>query len=190
MKPPLAFVWLATVGIGGAAVAFAVRDAWAAATEATNAQDELRIAGELLLEEQRLRATLPPLEVRVTTSLQPRVAEALRACGLSSTVLSGITPEAESVVNGRGGVLDVKRRKATLVLQGLTLPELGRYLSAWGQMEPEWSVTSLDLSPAGNVPGSGDLPLKVTLGLERLDLKAVHRDGFIGSSQSADRSNH
>jgi hypothetical protein len=67
-----------------------------------------------------------------------------------------------------------RRTRAVLTLAPLTLPQLGGFLAAWHSREPQWTVSSIELSPQpGNqaqsaaAPG-GDLPLRAVLGLETL----------------------
>jgi hypothetical protein len=58
-----------------------------------------------------------------------------------------------------------------VTLSGVTLPQVGGFLSSWRELEPDWTVANVELSqdisrrpPAGG----GDLPLRATVALEAL----------------------
>jgi hypothetical protein len=106
--------------------------------------------------------------------LTPRISAALAAAGLPASALSSLSPEAESPIGE--GDLKARRTRAVLTLAPVTLPQLGGFLAAWRSREPQWTVSSIELSPQpGNqspgqsaaAPG-GDLPLRAVLGLETL----------------------
>lgn len=114
--------------------------------------------------------------------LAPAVSATLAACGLPASVLSSLSPESESIeqVAPRDGsasppqTVRLIRKRATLVLTPITLPQLGRFLHDWRGRSPDWTVARLDVEPrgagekgAGVTPGA-DLPLRVTLSIESL----------------------
>ncbi|MBK9189389.1 MAG: hypothetical protein IPM33_10590 [Phycisphaerales bacterium] len=60
------------------------------------------------------------------------------------------------------------RRRTTLTLTGIALPQIGRFLDDWRTTEPAWIPVSIDLAPMGGKPPEtgGDLPLRAVIGLE------------------------
>ena len=90
-------------------------------------------------------------------------------------MLSGLTPEAERpLVAGSSAVA----QRATLILSGVTLRELGGFLAAWQELAPAWVVSSLEIQPAAGrdpIPG-GDLPLRAVLTLETVFLDDERRE--------------
>ncbi len=84
----------------------------------------------------------------------------------------------------------VVRRRAALTLTGLTLPQLGAFIADWRERLPEWTLTSIEITPidaaaqaavgggatgsAGGGGGAGgggsDLPLRVQITTETLAL--------------------
>lgn len=114
--------------------------------------------------------------------LAPAVSGALASCGLPAAALSSLSPESESIEQAAGAPHAVRmiRARATLVLTPVTLPQLGRFLQAWRERSPRWTVTRLDIEPrfatAGQAAGQAaaspgaDLPLRVVIGIESLSL--------------------
>jgi hypothetical protein len=101
--------------------------------------------------------------------LTARVGAVLQAAGLPTAALSSLSPEAESLTGS--DQVRVHHRRATLTLGGVTLPQTGAFLDAWRQLEPAWTVASVDLGPEsnrGNAPAAagGDLPLRAVIALE------------------------
>jgi len=110
--------------------------------------------------------------------LAPMVSGALGEAGLPALALSSLSPESESVESsGEGNPLRAIRRRATLVLAPVTLPQLGRFLSAWRERTDAalWTVARLDIEPQREhpfAPGS-DLPLRVVVGLECVTMEPL-----------------
>jgi hypothetical protein len=119
----------------------------------------------------RLRASAPAwaLRGRPASGLAPRVSAALSACGLPASAMASLSPEAESAV-GSGNDVSARRTRAVMTLAPVTLPQLGNFLEAWRSREPDWGVSSIDLSPQqikeGGAGAGGDLPLRAVVGVE------------------------
>lgn len=75
------------------------------------------------------------------TPLAQRVSDTLASAGLSVSVMQSLSPDS-SPTEG-----PVQRRRATLSLAQLTLPQFGRFLAAWRDRSPHWAVTSVSLTP-------------------------------------------
>jgi hypothetical protein len=116
------------------------------------------------------------LPVRPAGGLAGKVAAALARAGLPASALQGLSPEAETLTSAH-----CFRERATVTLTGITLPQVGGFLDAWRTGEPEWTVSSIDLSPldrglgsAAGRPGTqtgnvgSDLPLRAVITLEGL----------------------
>jgi hypothetical protein len=104
-------------------------------------------------------------------TLAARVSAVLAAAGLGQSSLAGLSPQSVVQRSDAGTALRVR---ATLTLQSVTLPEVGRFIAEWRSRHPAWTLTSIDLAPdAGaqtNVkitPGS-DLPIRAVLVVESI----------------------
>jgi hypothetical protein len=159
------------VGASAAAVAITGRIATRSRGAAATAQSELALVAKEAQELVTLRAAAAsPAARHASAGLAQRVGAALTRAGLSASCLSSLSPEAQSMVAMTDGQPRLTRQRATLVLTSLTLPQLGAFLDAWRSGEPDWTVTGLDVSPAGGAgpvqSTGGDLPLRVVLALE------------------------
>lgn len=117
--------------------------------------------------------------------LSPTITAALASTGLPAQTLASLSPESatrERVEGGGTGSIPaahVIRRRATLVLTPLTLPQLGRFLDIWRKQtlpdagEP-WTVSRIDVEPRrdGQPTPGADLPLRATLVMESVSLDA------------------
>lgn len=115
--------------------------------------------------------------------LTTAVNEALASAGLPAASLASLSPAAEmpialrpSAASGSGEAntpgLAAVRQRALLTLAPISLPQVGRFLSAWREAHPDWIVSTIDFSPEPPgrrepSPGS-DLPLRVVITLETL----------------------
>lgn len=114
--------------------------------------------------------------------LAANVSSVLAQVGLPPNTLESLSPQsatAEPLNTGAGtggaNAPRIYRRRATLALGPITLPQIGRVLSAWRTAAPTWTTARIEVSPlAGGraVPVSpgADLPLRVVIALEQLDL--------------------
>lgn len=102
-----------------------------------------------------------------------RISAAISAAGLPAASLSSLSPESASTERLDGG-LRLIRRRATLMLTPLTLPQVGRFLDAWRMEAPGWTVSRIDLEPRRETSSSsatgGDLPLRAVIVIETLNL--------------------
>jgi hypothetical protein len=117
--------------------------------------------------------------------LTTAVNEALAAAGVPAAALASLSPAAEMPVTSQAdssGPVAVRRR-ASLTLAPISLPQVGRILAAWREAHPDWTISAIDFSPEAPgrrepSPGS-DLPLRVVITLETL---------FVDSSASLSAS--
>lgn len=160
----------ATLGLTAPGALRAHRDSYIAQTTLRNTA---RDAGIITA----LRAAVPesPADDQARGGLTPRVTSALERAGLPASALASLSPEAKTQLAGQPG-LRVSRRRATLTLTGVTLPQVGKFLDAWRSAEPAWTAASIDISPAGGKApeAGGDLPLRVVITIEAT---LVRRDG-------------
>lgn len=168
--------WLAVGAVSVGAVGFAGHMASSAHAAAAAASSELARTADQARQLLVIRAaSSSPAAKRASSGLAQRVTASLSRAGLPASALSSLSPEAQSVQVD--GDTHVKRQRATLVLASLTLPQLGAFLDAWRTAEPDWNVSSIDLSPAapgGAPPGAstgGDLPLRSVLTLESVSIE-------------------
>jgi hypothetical protein len=161
--------WALIILLCGAGLWWAGRSAGqarGAARDASAALDTVRAQADELA---ALRAAVPQ-DRKPGSGLAARVSAALSASGLPASALSSLSPE--SGVNAGAGST---RQRATLVLAGATLPQIGAFLERWRSAEPAWVIASIELNPAQSpppIPGA-DLPLRGTLGLEAVYIEAT-----------------
>jgi hypothetical protein len=174
-----AILWVLTLLACGASLTVAGHAARDAAAAAHHARADLARIRRDLDELARLRDSTPPPPKR-TAGLQPRVSAVLASSGLPASTLVSLSPEVATPTSGAESRL--MRQRATLLLGGATLPQLGRFLSGWRVAEPSWIITSIELSPAplsaNLVASAGELPLRAVVVME-----SIFRDG---SPQPAD----
>lgn len=119
------------------------------------------------------RAPEPP------SGLAQRFAAALAAANLPPQALAGLSAEPEPQRQpAQGGI---ERRRASVSLTGLTLPQLGALLSAWRSREPGWVVAGIeaqpDPAPARDARPGSDLPLRVGLSLQSTTVRTPEGAG-------------
>lgn len=124
-----------------------------------------------------------------SASLAARLGDVLRTAGVPAQALTSLQPDGESVLaqnasptraaasnagaSGAGASsVQVKRAQAVAVLEGITLPQLGKVFEALRRREPDWRVASIDLSPmpigknSAVAQRGGDAPLRAVLTLQ------------------------
>lgn len=175
MMRRLALLWIGTLAASTLALAWSLHRHQAARFHLASEQAHLMRVRAQVDELRSLPATVASSDPTSTQTLAARVADVMSASGLPRTALESLSPESERITPGASGP-SVSRRSASLTLASVTLPDLGRFLDAWRQREPAWTVTSVDLKPARDTSATGDLPLRVVLTLERLDIRATTRE--------------
>ncbi len=160
--------WCAVLGLSASALLASGRAAWVARNTARVARLHLAAVTEHASELVRLRAGAPP-EHKPGSGLASRVSAALARCGLPPSALSSLSPES-AVGEGPS-----RRQRAVLALGGVTLPQLGSFLNAWRSAEPDWVVSSIELSPQMGAPVTpgADLPLRAVIGIEAVYVERV-----------------
>ena len=161
--------WMAVLAASVVCLVWAGRGALGARKAASASRADLSRVVEQAQSLTRIRAAVPS-DRKPGSGLAGRVSGAISRAGLQPAALSSLSPES-SVAAGVG----YRRQRATLVLAGLTLPQLGSFLDAWRTAEPAWVVATLDLSPApppSPTPGA-DLPLRCTIGLQAVYLEST-----------------
>ncbi len=186
----LALLWAITVLISAAMIASALPRALHARRNADVQLAAARSLAESASELARLRAGSPT--ERAASEPEPklatRISAALAAAGLPASALAVLSPESESVEPVTAAAALVRRR-ATMVLTPVSLPQLGRFLAEWRARSPEWTPTRIDLEPIAAGPGpssasssvqpGADLPLRVTLAVESVRAEARSPDTSI-----------
>lgn len=170
-------LWVCTATILAFAMATAVPIAARARHDAERASAAMRETSHhaRLIVSTHARVTQAVTDDPSRGGLAPRVTASLQLAGLPTGVLVSLSPEADTLVASDDGVR-VVRRRATLVLSGVTLPQLGRFLEGWRIAEPAWTPVSIDLSPLGGKgpEAGGDAPLRTTVVVEAL---VMHDEG-------------
>ena len=182
MNPSPRAIWLIA---GVTSVAAIASTAWSAAVAARSSAEQLRRLPRVTEQARALeivRASLPEWATRPappanpkspnSDSLAPRVSAALAAAGLPASALASLSVQSDSDAAPTSKTFRVQHRRATLVLGGVTLPQLGSFLQAWRSREPDWTISGVDAAPDRidkPTPGA-DLPLHIVLTLECLSI--------------------
>jgi hypothetical protein len=166
----LAMLW-ALVGASLLLCSWAGRRYMSARSEAVLALRQLAAVTTDSREIASIRAAAPPetRRHRPPPGLAARVADVVSKAGLPQAAVQIVSPETE--INA--GASGLHKQSAKITLDGLVLPELGRFLQEWRAAQPVWTVTSIDITPtltrARALPGQTvDRPLKAVLGIETL----------------------
>jgi hypothetical protein len=136
-------------------------------------------------------------KVLAATGLPPGILTSLSADGEDRVIADGSSDQAKPTGAARRGdgsagvpgaaAPRVVRRRASISLSGLTLPQFGQFLRYWKEALAPWTITSIDISPierplawsgdstAGANAGGGDLGLEVQLRAESLELVGWRR---------------
>lgn len=172
MTPPFkpAMVWILSVGISAAVLGVTGSRLVASSQRARRAEDELARAATLIQELRAARASKPGA-VSSPSALQPRIAAVLASVALPPATLNSLAPEPSSGNRSADGAR-IEHRRATVVLQDLTLSNFGMFLDAWRRAEPRWVVSGIDLSPSGSAPPGADLPVRAALILEHSSVES------------------
>lgn len=159
MKSGRTIVIIAAITASGSLVlvawmrhAGAVGDAQAARTHLASVTDNTRELMRLRMEATRSLTAAPPDQALVTS-----VRRSLANAGLPDIRLTQMSRPADralrSASTGNDGP-DVRTRTEVVVLDPVTLPELGRWISLWRDSHPLWVVSQIDLRAATGRPGS------------------------------------
>lgn len=172
--------WVALVLACVAAIAWSVQRERSALRDALDAVSTVERVDAGLKRLESLSVQRPAWVDRAApeAELAKRLAATLGQNALPASSLANVEPDAPAPV----GRLDdqqtgplIKRARASVTLRPLTLPEVGRFLDAFRQREPDWTITSVRIEPerlAKTPPNSSsmprDLPLVVALSVESL----------------------
>lgn len=153
---------------------------------AADARRELRHHAELARQVATLRAIPTAIDASQSdpddrAALATLVSASLGQSGIPATALSSLSPESAATQRADRELALVTRR-ATLVLTPVTLPQLGRFVQAWREQSPSWTIGRVDVDPRpGDVKNisttGGDMPLRVSLGLERTEVRELKDPG-------------
>ncbi len=156
--------------------------------EADRAAARYEAVREQIASAERLAKMTPRWAQRGRPEMSPgglaaAVNDVLAAAGVPASSLASLSPAAElqasvGVSAGPGQVgLAARRGRAVLTLSPVTLPQSGAVLRAWAEAQPEWTVSSIELTPEPQgrreLPPGSDLPLRAVLVLEVLYVEAA-----------------
>lgn len=167
MRWGILLLWTAASAATLTAIGTTAGRAAQARQEAAAATQELLLVRERSARLQQLREM--NVEGAATSiPLAQRVNDALAAAGLPQGTLSSLSPESATMQRATPTGPAMVRKRATLTLAPIALPQVGKFLAEWRTQEPDWSVASVDLSPDGGkvVPTGGDLPLRAVVVIE------------------------
>ncbi len=176
----------ALIGLAcAAAIGWSARSTLTTRALADAQRHEYQLAAAQLAELGSLRHKAPTFVTADMPSedLTRRITRSLTMAGLSPSAMTSLTPESDQAASAARTSENKPlyiRRSARLTLDGITLPQLGKFLEAWRSSEPGWLASSIDLSPftssesASRIkPANGErpaspreLPLRVLLTIE------------------------
>lgn len=180
MNPRLRFSLVLAIALGAFVLVFACTRAFRAESAAREAERRAGQLGAAAAEIDTLHAGLPAWATSSASesdTLAKRAGQVVASAGLPASALSSFATQSELTGTPTASGSRIERRKANMVLTGVTLPQLGSFLNAWRSREPEWVVAGIDVSPDGLSSASrvsaagGDLPLRVVLTAESLALR-------------------
>lgn len=140
--------------VASSAGAIAGASSWWAASQARRVADADHAAAAALVREvtrlrglQRVVGERPP-----STAHLDMLTDALGEAGLSTSVLQRVSPESESPWAGpadsaAAGRLPLRKAGVRVELEGVSIPQLGRFLASWRRQQPQWTPTTITLSP-------------------------------------------
>jgi hypothetical protein len=178
MRRSIVILWSITTAAGAGVLISTGTRAAESHLVARNARRDLAHVTQQATHLVSLRRAAPEVPERQESGLAPRVAGAMSAAGLATSVLQSLSPDSRS---GEPGAR-VSRQRATLSLSGLSLPQVGKFLDAWRTAEPHWIVSSIELSPiaaSNGLPSAlgTDLPLRAVVTIEGLFKEPASRPG-------------
>ncbi|MBX3359539.1 MAG: hypothetical protein KF745_14055 [Phycisphaeraceae bacterium] len=174
---PLLLLWTIVLGAAIGAVAWSASAAAGAHAAVVGRQAGLHAIAAQSDELAAIASLIPEwaMRPRPVSGLATRVTTALETAGLPASTLSTLTGDGESPPSREPRVA---KRRVTFTLTGITLPALGRFLGAWRSAQPDWTVASIDLSPATGpmrgaprrssdpIAAGTDLPLAAVIAVE------------------------
>jgi hypothetical protein len=168
MSRSLLCLWILVIAASAGVLIVGGSRAARAHAESAESRRELISVTHQASELARLRRGGRDFPNRPEGGLAAKVASAMSRAGLASSILQSLSPEAQSAISGEAGAR-IFRQRATLTLAGLSLPQVGKLLDAWRTAEPDWLVSSIDLTPitSKDSPSIGtDLPLRAVIAIE------------------------
>ncbi len=175
---------IAMVAVAVAAVAWTGGRWWASSVRAAKADVELASALELVAAVERARA-LPSVLAEASPGGDQLsvVRDTLGRAGLPESMLRRVQAEAEGASERIEGVtLPIRRSAMRVELDGLTLPELGRFLGTWRTLNPGWTPVLVNLSPRPETVRDG---LGSPQGLSRTSAEAAPPRWTVSLSMAA-----
>lgn len=147
MKAP-ALITLAAL-LGGAILAGPALRARAAGKRASEATSNLERMRADIEELQRLRARRPAISAgkRPQPNVYAHLTDALVEAGVPTQSLKEVSPGEDASVKVEGAAGNYRRQSMRVTLEAVTLPQTGRFFDVWRSRQPEWTVTSIQITP-------------------------------------------
>lgn len=156
MSRSAAVLWTLGLIVSGAMV-IPTALAWSSARrDLGRARATFEVADRSAREVRRLREAAPPWMAarQPDGGLAQRVTAVLNGLSLPSSTLGSLSVSTQTGLGGR----DVRaaRQRGAVLLNGLPLSQLGRFLAVWRAAEPQWVVSEIDLAPMSSVANAGN----------------------------------
>ncbi|MCC6284642.1 MAG: hypothetical protein IT439_04965 [Phycisphaerales bacterium] len=136
-----------------------------AAREVSTAERDLARWRSAVHVHQQLRSEAALVPLLPESLVAERIVECLRAAGTGPEHVQSLDPQEPITLEG-----GVQKRRLGLILEGLTLPQVGGFLASLAERAPEWTIDRIELVQMSNRRGDpgADRPLRLTLGAQAL----------------------
>lgn len=134
-------------------------------------------------EVEQLRALRPAISAgkRPQPNVYAHVTDALVESGLPAQLLKEVAPGEDGSVSVEGSMALHRRQSMRVAFEPLTLPQLGQFLAVWRMRQPEWTCTTIQVTPVAerSAKTSGVLrPLRVAMVMEATYLEMSEGASF------------
>lgn len=110
--------------------------------------------------------------------LVSRVNSTASSAGIAPDAVASVLPEAETSVV-EGGSRRLVRHAARISFQGIGLPQLGRFVDTWRQVEPEWTISAIEFGPDSSdmTRNSHSQRIRTTIVIEAMFAQTTDQEG-------------
>ena len=148
----------------------------AASASAARARRDLETASSLAARLATMESQLPAWAKAGSTAgeretVAQTTARILSEVGLPPSALNSLSPESTTAIGGSNlpEASRPQRVRHTATIEPVTLAQLGRLLDKWRAARPQWTVTSIEMTPLRDPDGKSGrkgAPLRVALSVE------------------------
>lgn len=147
MRPVLVFLVLVGIlGIGASLSAKRLANARSRLDSAQASLTQVMTDSNRILELRAKRQTIAE-QKRPDQDIIARVSAVLAEVGIPSDRFGGLRPESDAALaTGGGGPTSYRKQSVRVTLNDLSVVQIGQFLSRWGQSQPLWIPTRIELT--------------------------------------------